>query len=545
MKIGIGTAYYGGVSPAHRAGVLECQRAGILHVWLSGGAYPEMNLAEICRDALASELDVVVIIRHDVAFSREAVEEAARFAQKSSAIWEVGTGVLAFAAVPLSALLAMSELESRTYANTSLLDTGFSNEKSRPFASPWAPRKEHDVRVDPLVPGSYLTPEEAFIERAKRAGVAFGRSHHEDVKVPDVRPSLTLRAGDPERRRLHNIKHNYAFCVPTFGALDLHQQDALWQLEKAGCTILEYRNCPYIDQARSYLTDVALEMGHDGVFFIDHDIIFIPADALALIEEAEERQDVVSAVYCMRKTAHALIGAFAVPLGSTVGFFDDGDVYPAIYSGLGFTAIPKAVFSALDAQLPRIYSPLCRRAMRPYYALDVNNSFYSGEDASFCARVQGLTIKMTAGSANANGHDWDVQHSPEHALTPHRVWLDTSVRIFHRGSYDYGIEDHSIAVPRYAHLKSVHVATRGEVVRFLADKMSVEAQATAQGCVPGTEAPHGVLEERGPCLNCEKPFKEHVLVKGTERTGWIRQCPNDTSHQYVELLHAEHREGES
>lgn len=555
MKIGVGVSYYGGIDPLHRQGILECQEAELPILWLTGGAYPEMNYAEIFRDALASDLDVVIIVSASAAFSLRSVEEAAKLAAVKSFVVQDIAQPFDFAAISQAALVLLAESETRTYSNTAVLDTGFSNSKSRPFASPWAPRTDGSVLVDPLIPGKYLSPEEALLERFMRAGI--------DICVAPV-PEVSLRKpplrwmrvhrGDVSEREAASIKHNYAFCVPTFGALDHVQQDALWRLQQAGCVILEYRNCPYIDQARSELKRVAIdELGCDGVFFIDHDIIFLPSDAIKLCEEAEARQDVVSAVYCMRKTAHSLIGAPRLDLGWTLTFFEGGEVVPALYSGLGFSAIPKAVFTSLDRVLPELYSKTTDTTIRPYFALDVNGSFYSGEDASFCARVQGLAIRMLPGTANPNGVDWDVKEAPEKALTAHKVWLDSRVRIFHRGSYDYGIEDHSISVPRYASLKSKAVATRDEVIRIQADNLSLQAQQRAQGvdAEATEEGKHSVVDKRGPCLNCTKSFKEHDLVRGTERTGWLRLCPDETQEAsstncrenstYVELLHEEHR----
>lgn len=548
MNVGIAIAYYGGASPENRAGVVDCFKNQIAVLQLMGGAYPEMNYAEMMRDALAGlseDLDVVVIVRQDVGFlAKDVLAIAKQALEEKSVIMASQNQELTFTAIPIWALVKLSEMEQRTYSNTGVLDTGFSDAKSRPFASPWAPLVDHSVRVNPLVKGIYLTPEQAFLHRLLAADV---RINYARIPVAVTYKqswgmSVRIQQGDADKRADNDIKHNYAFCVPTFGALDHHQQDALFNLERAGCTIVEYRNCPYIDVARSELKRIAIdELGCDGVFFIDHDIIFIPADAIKMIEEAEEKQDVVSAVYCMRKTAHSLIGAFAVPLGAVVGFFDDGGLYPALYSGLGFSAIPKAVFEALDKQLPELHSMFTNTNLRPYFALDVNGTFYSGEDASFCARVQGLTIRMIPGTATPNGHDWDVHQAPEKALTRHKVWLDTTVRIFHRGSYDYGIEDHNMAVPRYAHLQSKHVATRGEVMRILTDNLSAQAQAIAVGCVPETKAPHSILEERGPCLNCGKKIEDHELAEGTERSGWVRLCPEDEySRQYVELIHKEH-----
>lgn len=541
IKIGVGISYYGPAAPAHRDSIRDLKRQpGIALVELHGSAYPEMAYAELMRCALADALDVLVIVSHRVEFNPITLMALARRAFHAGTVvsgksTRPGASPLSFTAIPRSVLEKLSEIETATYSNTGVLDTGYSNEKARPFASPWRQRTDGQVLVEPLVPGRYLTPEEAFLHRVNVAG--FGHIEetlHTFNFLGSAPITRRLCLGDAAKRKEHGIAHNYAFCVPTFGGLDHHQQDALWQLELAGCTIIELRDCPYIDQARSELTRMALSTGHDGIFFLDHDIIFRPIDALQMIEEAEKRQDVVSAVYCMRKTAHSLIGATQVNVGTEVGFFELGDLYPALYSGLGFSAIPKAVIDALDEQLPLLESTCLGSVVRPYYALDVNGSFYSGEDASFCARVQGLTIKMIAGSANANGHDWDVASDASKALTRHRVWLDTRQRIFHRGSYDYGIEDHSIAVPRYAKLKGTLVASRKEVRRFVADKLSEQAQLRSQGVdVDAEGAPHSILEEVGPCSHCGCQASRHTMA------GLCDNCPKCPG--YVEMSEEELR----
>jgi len=515
MKIGIGVSYYGAVDPRHRDSIRALKGRGISIRMLTGTAYPEMAIAELCRAALADELDVLVIVSHRTSFAPDSVIELAKLAYEKQAVYS-GTSttapapLLSFTAIPVGALLAAAERDERTYSNTGLLDTGFAG-KSRPFASPWK-RLEGSLSVAPQIDGHYLTPEAAFFDRMREAGVDVALS--QDCIFENLghgKPSLRMQLGSAGLREREGIRYNYAFCVPTFGGLDIDQQEQLWQLELAGCTIVEYRDCPYIDQARSYLTKLAMDSGHDGVFFLDHDIQFRPIDALQVIDEAEKRQDVVSAVYCMRKTAHSLIGATAIEVGTHVDFFEGGSVVPALYSGLGFSAIPRAVFDSLDEQLPMLYSILCGTNLRPYYALDVNGSFYSGEDASFCARVQGLSIKQIAGEANPNGVDWDIQSAPERALTRHKVWLDTRIRIFHRGSYDYGIEDHSIAVPRYGTVRATLVGSRKEMRTFLADKLSREAQEHAQGIAEGLpeEAAHSVLEEKGPCEVCGELWSTH------------------------------------
>lgn len=520
--IGIGVSHYGPYSPGHRDSMRKLLGSKIRTIELTGSAYPEIAYAELCRSALATKLDVLIFMSPKMSFTVEAVRWLAALARHDKQIHKVGHG-LNFCAVPLEVLLKMSEHSDRpgAYTNTGVIDTGFS-EKARPFASPWKQQGDGSISVTPLsccalehCDGIYLSPEQSFFERAMSVDVRIIDHSRETgaVDVPAPTPiTKRVKIGDAEMRLLNGILHNYAFCIPTFGGLDFDQQQDLWELERAGCTIIEYRDCPYIDQSRSELTRLALETGHDGIFFIDHDIIFRPIDALAIIAEAERLQDVVSAVYCMRKTAHSLIGAVRHEIGGEVGFFEDGGLYPALYSGLGFSAIPRQVIEALDEKLPLLWSDITKSLIRPYYALDVNGTYYSGEDASFCARVQGLTIRKIAGSGNQNGHDWDLEPSPEKALTRHKVWLDTRQRIFHRGSYNYGIEDHSIAVPRYAHFKGRLVATRGEVRRLLADELSPMALARAVGVdeEASEDGKHAILEEEAPCA-CGAAFSKHPV----------------------------------
>jgi hypothetical protein len=533
LTVGIGISYYGPASPAHRDAVrlfknsvTEADRFRFQE--LHGSAYPEMAYAELCREALAEKVDVLFLLGHRrTGFTVDVIRQMCEEAFASGAI--IGLSDLTFTAIPISALEKMAAAEEGTYSNTGVLDTGYSEGKARPFASPWIQKTDGSVDVKPWATGEYMTPEKALLVRALLAGVQF---EHEPLvmgqQVSEPSWSFRVHEGDAKKRSENGIAHNYAFCVPCFGGLDHHQQDALWNLEIAGCTVIELRDCPYIDQARSWLTKKALELGCDGVFFIDHDIIFIPRDALDMIEKAEELQDVVSAVYCMRKTAHSLIGATHPEAGTEIGFFELGQLYRALYSGLGFSAIPKAVIHALDEKLPKLFSSYLNEELTPYYALDVNGTFYSGEDASFCARVQGLTVKMVPGSANPNGHDWELDPSPEKAMTSHKVWLDTSRRIFHRGSYDYGIEDHSFSVPRYAKLKGQLVGSRSEVKRFLADTgtIGVAAVLRGQGLDDHATEPHAIIEEHPPC-KCGHGYVKHV-ERPKDATmwlpGWCSEC---------------------
>lgn len=235
---------------------------------------------------------------------------------------------------------------------------------------------------------------------------------------------------------------NYAVCTPYWGAQDIEHRDCVDALAGFAPSLSRYRvtGCAYIDIARSALCRIAEVQGHDGVMFIDHDIIFRPEDVVELIETAEREQAVVSGIYCMRATGDRIIGCFDADVKEAT-CFDGGGLYPGPYSGLGFTAIPRKVLEDVGRDLPRVKTGFMEDVL-PMFALRVGDGWYSGEDISFFARVK------EAG---------------------HRLLIDTRPRLFHKGAYLYGLEDAQIAVPR---------------ARTLVMKLVPKKDAPLQGAAP-------------------------------------------------------------
>ncbi len=531
-KIGAGCAYYGGVDPRHLRGAFTgLLSEGIPLVQIKGCAYPEMARSHIATQAMEFGVDCLLLIDPDVAFDASEARRMAETALKRDAIVSATIGELrsgpvrravgaperphhvsvecepwmperandlAFAAIPLTALREMSRLEGREYTNTPIKTTGKS--KSSPLFSPWLPAPG-TLRTPPLDGRTYTNPDRAFLVRAERAGVPIVRDpsiRHQLLSSPGY--SVRVHEGSKDRRSEHGIP-NFVVCVPTFGAVDLEQQAQIFELEKAGVSVVELHNCPYIDLARSELTRMALEeLEADGIFFLDHDIMFRPKDAISLMREAEERQNVVAAVYCMRKSAHSLIGAIDEAFPEPIVFFEGGMVRPSLYSGLGFAAIPKAVVESLAESFPLVNGGF-PGDVRPLYALDVNGGYYAGEDVSFCARVQGLTVRhfrseIVDTSTGAHSiEEWDLQRTAN--PTGHEVLLDTRVRIFHKGAYNYGIEDHGNVVPRYHSLDGVICRTREEVRATLTrvDQLNVETQARSLGVDKVATEVHPIIKE--------------------------------------------------
>lgn len=270
----------------------------------------------------------------------------------------------------------------------------------------------------------------------------------------------------------------YLVGVLYYGAIDREHDRCVKALHGHPLVhdVLELTQCPYIDIGRSIVATSVLDNPDiAGVLFIDHDMIFDRAEAVALIESAIESDSVVGAAYSMRKPG-AIIGGIdgsRLEDGTQVRFFRGGSRYAANYLGMGMTAIPRSVLlrlvdasrakkalqdarvaelrellarvtaivgeddtpvdparasalfellvpSLADEDLPRLESGISKAPVVPFFSLIQRKGYYYGEDVSFCVRC----------------HDTGVP-----------VALDTRVRVYHKGSYCYGIEDVGMEVP--------------------------------------------------------------------------------------------------
>jgi hypothetical protein len=444
---------------------------GVKILELRGSPYPEMARAEQVRQALASDIEVLVMLDAHVVVSPAGIERlvstATRYGSAIARTDTDGTQALECCAVHRDTLLDIIAAEERSYSN-SAVDTVWAGETvpSVPIASPW------NRDGSSIVAGKYLTDSEAFLERLVAATSDSARTIFLGGEMHAPRRHVRTRV-NPGGLRTGEPGSQFALCIPSFGVLDLDQQAAVYALEKAGMSVIRIHDCPWIDQARSWLTEQALLLGK-GVFFLDHDIIFQPNDVLRLCEQALERNAVVAGTYCMRRSGKSLIGSYDLPPGPLT-FFEGGSTEPAHYSGLGFAAIPSSVFSEMD--LPRLYSNALKAWVSPWFALDCSTGFYAGEDVSFCKRVHDLTVKQVA-TAPGEECDWEMAHSGR----PARVFMDTRVRIFHRGAYDYGIEDVGIVVPRIQSLTTQMTANRAEARALLikADELPPEVLLAAR-----------------------------------------------------------------
>lgn len=438
----------------------ELERAGIRHRTIRGCPYPEMTRAEQVREFMLSDREVLVFVDGNVTVDVAGVEVLADAARvwKGVALPEATPEwayALEFCAIHRDTVSAMLAAETRRYGN-SAVEMTFNAErmKATPLASPW----ERDGA--PLVRGEWLTESEAFLVRAVRTG-AF--------------PNRVVTGAKMARRTIQTSVVNdgppgdepgakFALCIPSFGALDVDQTNRVDELQKAGMMVVRIHDCPWIDVSRSWLAETALEAGR-GVFFLDHDVIFHPNDVLRLCEQALDRDAVVAGAYCMRSSGKNVIGAFDVPPGP-IDFFKMGSTLPAHYSGLGFASIPESVLREMPLPVGSLHHMMTTRRLRSWFALDCSTNFYAGEDVSFCKRVHDLSIHTVE-------NDGEVEWIPTASGRKNcRIFIDTRVRLAHRGSYDYGIEDAGCVVPRCDELRTVMTPDRASARAMLIDAMA-------------------------------------------------------------------------
>lgn len=210
---------------------------------------------------------------------------------------------------------------------------------------------------------------------------------------------------------------------PTFGGMDRDHGRCMEALGKLGVPIIILEDCPYIDMARAYLVDRAMDEfpNFDVLVFIDHDIIFKAADVVSLAKNcaATEFYDILGVLYSMRRPRFTTIGR---PQGAPELTFYVPGTYPADFVGLGMTAIKRRVFEKMREGSKALDCPTVGRRVFPYFRHLIDEESYLGEDISFCYRAQQLGFK---------------------------IGIDQEPRIFHRGRYDYALEDTGLSVPDY------------------------------------------------------------------------------------------------
>lgn len=210
---------------------------------------------------------------------------------------------------------------------------------------------------------------------------------------------------------------NTCLLTPFYGKGDFDHLECRAALQKEAAHMC-CRNVAYIGMARSKLATEAMRQcpeNYDVFLWLDHDILFNPDDARALVQRLRDSTyDVLGVCYPFRSPGAGIIGMPDDDIDEVEYYADGPDIVPAKFLGMGFTAVRRSVFDRLAPLWPTVYAPVFESRIHPFFAELVTAERWEQEDLSFCQRVKDAGMK---------------------------IGIYTKPRIVHRGEYDYTLED--------------------------------------------------------------------------------------------------------
>lgn len=264
---------------------------------------------------------------------------------------------------------------------------------------------------------------------------------------------------------------NWLVCTPYYGNPDLEHLECYEALQamfpelrqplrgrESGSHILRIKSCAYIDMARAAAAAKVLEVGADGLFFIDHDIVFNPPEVIGMMRAAEREQAIVYALYSMRQSGRRAIGGLPSDV-TKIECHMSGGLYPGDYGGLGFAAIPRFAIEQLGQDMRELETGWCK--VKPIFALrtafpdwpDLFDELIerglivsASREATARLRRKFSAVVQTVGEPEYHGEDNSFFLRAKRAGI--RLLCDTRPRVYHKGAYRFGLEDVQLAVPR-------------------------------------------------------------------------------------------------
>lgn len=211
--------------------------------------------------------------------------------------------------------------------------------------------------------------------------------------------------------------------VPVYGRIEPACEEGLRELEARGYPVRRVYGYSAIDQARSAIASVALDDGFAELMWIDADIAFAARDVERL---RAHRLPFTCGIY-PRKGVRGL----ACDLGeaaSAVRFGEPGGPVAIKRTGMGFVHTRRTVYETIarTQSLPTCNEIFGERLV-PYFlpmiVAENGGHTYLAEDYAFSERARRSGFAIVA---------------------------DTTIRLWHMGTYGYGWEDAGRDVERYA-----------------------------------------------------------------------------------------------
>ena len=211
--------------------------------------------------------------------------------------------------------------------------------------------------------------------------------------------------------------------VPVGGSIVPECDAALQELERRGYVVRRIRGFSQVDVARNQIATEALRDGFEELFWIDSDVVFNPDDVDRLRQCGEP---FVCAVY--PKKGPQEFACNYLPGTESVVFGQGGGLTEMLYVGFGFNYTHRSVYERVrqHCQLP-VCNLQFGEALIPFFMplakTDAGEPWYLGEDYAFCERVR---------------------------QCGYRIMVDTTIRLWHVGTYKYSWEDAGGKPQRFA-----------------------------------------------------------------------------------------------
>ena len=212
--------------------------------------------------------------------------------------------------------------------------------------------------------------------------------------------------------------------TPHLSGIEPECEKALQQLEQCGVRVVRRGGSSQIDVARNEMLSDALHDGAEAILFIDADTGFEAQDALRLLARPEP---VISGVYA-KKSRREMASVFADGIKEVLFGPEAPAPYPLKYAATGFLRLRADVLRRMIVELKL---PLCNthwgRGVWPFFqplvvSHGTDNWHYLGEDWAFSHRLAQMGVVPLA---------------------------DTTIRLWHWGSYGFSWEDAGADVRRY------------------------------------------------------------------------------------------------
>ena len=223
--------------------------------------------------------------------------------------------------------------------------------------------------------------------------------------------------------------------VPVAERIEPDCEAALRELETRGYRVWRVPGYKQIDLARNQMVSDALAAGCEETLWIDADTGFHP-DAVEQLRAHDE--PIICGIYPKKNKRELAI--HALPGMTEIVFGKGGGLIEVLYGPTGFLRVRRAVYETMQRQLGL---PECLadtgRTLVPFFAPlireDGEGHWYLADDFAFCERAR---------------------------QCGYRIMADTTIRLWHIGSRQFGWEDAGSSPPRYGTYRFQLTGTSGE-----------------------------------------------------------------------------------